>query len=562
VLAPEQIAVLRKSVEMGPQAPALHERLRNLQHVRGQAPECDEWIDQELLKHIDRINAGLQEAREQLQSLHDRQQRLTQPPWPVAVYRQLIADTRQAVVWHHGALRMVTVADEVDASRFRRGEDVLLNGELNLLIDRAPWGVSPVGETAEFVRRLDSERMIVRWRDEEIVVESGDSLADAGLREGDLVRWNRDTLMALEHIPRDVTRRHFVEQLKEVSETAVGGQRHALETIKSALLTSLVAPEKAARYGLNQRQSLLLVGPPGCGKTLMARVAASAIEQISGKKCYFAVVKPSEWENPYVGVTAANIRNSFEAFRKVAAEGKVVVVFLDELEAVGRMRGHYMGYHGDKHTAALLAELDGFAERGSVAVIAATNRKDLIDPALLERISDVEVHVPRPDWDAAREIFQVHLREDLPFHPNGSLANRTREEVIDVALSRLYGPNSSNELSTIKFRDGSQRSVSAAELMSGRLIQQICRGVCQRAFVRDVQSNEAGIQVLDVEDVVADVLQRLSSTLTAQNVRSYLADLPSDQDILSVQPIRRRVDRVHRLLRNDPWQTAITDREV
>ena len=550
MLVPDLAAKMRRVVEMGGEPPPLSKRVRLLREVRGAAPEATEYIDQELVKHIDRINQGLHEARENLEALHEQNQRLTRPPWPVAVFRQWIPDSQQALVMFNGGLRTATLAEEVDQNVFCRGDDVFLNSDLNLLVGRAPWGMSPVGETAEFVRTMDDHRIVLRWRDEEIVVETSSQIENVPLKEGDLVRWNRDTFLALEKVERNVTGRHFLDEVPDEPETAVGGQRSALESIKSALLTVLVAPDKALHYGLQRRQSLLLVGPPGCGKTLMCRVATAAIQRISGRKCFFAVVRPSEFENPYVGVTAANIRNCFEACRKLAEAGNDVVLILDEIESAARVRGHQMGYHGDKQTAALLAEIDGFADRGGVAIIALTNRKDLIDPALLERLSDVEVFVPRPDLAAAREVFHVHLSEDLPFSPNGELARDTRAEVIDVALSRIYGPNSENELSTVKFRDGSQRTVSANELMSGRLIEQICRSVRQRAFVRDVKYNEAGIRVPDIQEAVSDALHRLSTTLTLSNIRSYLADLPQDMDIVSVQPIARRIDRDYRLLVN------------
>ncbi len=551
MLHPDAVKKLVRAVEMGPEAPPLAERQKLLQELCAEAPEATAAIVHHLAAHIDRTNDGLHEARRNVEALHEENQRLTQPPWPMAVFGHSLADRQQVMVWYNGVRRVVTPAEDLDLETLGLGDDVFLNSDLNLLVGRAPWGNSCVGETAEYVRRIDERRIVLRSRDEEMVVETAAALRETALQEGDLIRWQRDIFLAVEKIDRSVTQRYFLDEVPDVRESAVGGQRRALEMIKAALLTVLVAPDIAAQYLLERRQSMLLVGPPGCGKTLMARVAASAIQRFSGRKCYFAVVKPAEWENPYVGVTQANIRAAFEAFKRMAEQGNDVVVFVDELESVGRTRGHVMGHHSDKSIAALLAELDGFVDRGRVAIIAATNRKDLIDPALLERLSDIEVHVPRPDFDAAKEIFRVHLSEELPFSPNGTAARETRNEIIDVALSRIYSPNGDNALSTVKFRDGSQRTISAGELMSGRLIEQICRLARQRAFLREVTRHERGIRVPDVEEAVADVIERLATTLSPQNVRSYLTNLPQDMDVVSVQPVERRVARPHRYLDQD-----------
>src|SRR5262249_42927821 len=178
------------------------------------------------------------------------------------------------------------------------------------------------------------------------------------------------------------------------------------------------------------------------------------LASISGVRCRFGVVKPAEWESPWVGETQANIRNCFKALRKAADDG-FAVLFLDEIEAVGRLRGSAVGEHSDKFLAALLAELDGFAKLTNVAIISATNRKDMVDPALLERLSDVEIDVKRPDMQAARAIFGIHLPETLPFNPNSKAASHTRTEMIEAAVTRLYSPNAAdNEISVLRFRDG------------------------------------------------------------------------------------------------------------
>jgi len=283
------------------------------------------------------------------------------------------------------------------------------------------------------------------------------------------------------------------------------------------------------------------------GKTLMARVAAAEVQHLSGMRCRFGVVKPGELESPWVGETQMNIRNCFKALRTAAADG-CAVLFLDEIESIGRIRGGAVAQHADKFLAALLAELDGFTQRAGVAIIAATNRKDLVDPALLERLSDVEITVRRPDMRSAKAIFEIHLPESLPYAASGSAASETRREIIEIAVSRLYSPNADNELCSIRFRDGKTRTVMARELVSGRLLEQICRAACHAAFLRDLRDSEPGLRTADIQDAVSDAMERIASTLSPRNAHAYLADLPQDVDVVSVERIVRKVPRPQRYL--------------
>src|SRR5262249_7781385 len=248
---------------------------------------------------------------------------------------------------------------------------------------RSPYGTPQCGETAFFEQLTADGRCVLRWRDEEVVVDPAGALDASGLKHGDQVRWDRTAWIAFEKIGASTGRQYLLEDVPTATRRQVGGQETTLETLLSALTAALVAPGTAALYGLGGRQTILMVGPPGCAKTLMARVGAAEVTRLGGRRCRFAVVKPAEWESPYVGETEANIRNCFRALRE-EADGSVVL-FLDEIESVGRTRGGMVSHHADRFLAALLAEIDGFAEHASIAIIAATNRKDLVDPALLER---------------------------------------------------------------------------------------------------------------------------------------------------------------------------------
>jgi SpoVK/Ycf46/Vps4 family AAA+-type ATPase len=329
----------------------------------------------------------------------------------------------------------------------------------------------------------------------------------------------------------------------------VGGQEENLDKLLTVLSAVLVAPDKAAEYGLTGRCSVLLTGPPGCGKTLMVRAVVSHIAKTTGRRAKFFVVKPAEWESSLVSVSERNVRDLFASLREAAKDGSLVVLFMDEVDCVGRHRGSFQGHYSDKTLNVLLAELDGFTWREGIAIVATTNRKDLIDGALLQRLSDQEVSVRPPDINGAKSIFSIHLSPTTPMSPNGDAAMLTRQEIIETALARIYSPNSRfAELCRIKFRDGKTRTVSARDFASGRLFAQICRGACLLAYEREIRTGQRGVQVCDMEEAVAAAMEKVSTALTIHSVRNQLPDLPTDVDVVGVERLVRKVTRPHRFL--------------
>ena len=368
-----------------------------------------------------------------------------------------------------------------------------------------------------------------------VKLENGDHVRGTG-RHGSPTRRSRGSGPAL-----------FLDEVPDARPEQVGGQRDTLDALLAALTTTLVAPETAKVYGLGGRCSILLVGPPGCGKTLMARVAAAEIARLTGRKCRFAVVKPSEWENPFVGVTQQNIRNCFRVVREAARDG-LAVLFLDEVESVGRVRGSAVGHHSDKFLAALLAELDGFSGRGEeVALISATNRRELVDPALLERISDVELLVKRPDMRGEADFRDPSSAKRCPFRPMATW-QPPRGGARRAAVSRLYSPNAENQLSVIKFRDGKTRTVTAGELMSGRTIEQISPRRRQAAFLREVRSKDRGLRVEDIDQAVADAIQRDSRPCSLPTMPTPTSRSAAGCRRCRGGTRRRRVTHTHRYL--------------
>jgi len=531
----------------GPGAPTLEQKVALVESLRGQSPEMSKDVSLTLLQRLEQLVKALETAKATNQKATEVLQKMSEPPWYVADFIGIV-DGRAMVVCNGRRSVVGLHPDRVKAGDLARGDQVLLSNQLNVLMDRSTEGPCPCGETASFVRLLADGRLVLRSRDDEVVVDPADRLDAHSLKEGDLVRWDREAWLAHETLgsPCD-GRKYLLNEVQEVTADQVGGQARGLRQLIEALTATLVDPALARRYGLTGRRSILMIGPPGCGKTLLARIAASEIARLSGKICRFGIVKPAEWENPYVGVTEQNIRNCFQALREAAQDG-LAVLLLDEVETIGRIRGGTANAHADRFLGALLAELDGFDGRGNVAIISASNRKDLMDPALLERLGETELVVGRPDRMGAKAIFNIHLSAGVPLNPNHSAASATRQEVIDTAVSLLYAPNAGNELCTLRFRDNTTRTVAARELVSGRLIQQVCHQACQQAFMREVGGGQPGLTVQDMRDAVASAIRKLSTVLSPRNVHTYLTDLSNDTDVVDVRPIERKVDRPHRYL--------------
>jgi proteasome-associated ATPase len=536
---------------LNPELPLEH-RQAQLKTLRSEGSELADFIDRSLLERLDQARNGLQEAQHCQANLRDMVDKVLATPWFSAVFIGPLAlgSAAKAIVHQGGARRVVQPAPDLKIESLHPGDQVFLNNELNLITGVSPEGPPQWGEIGMFARRTGKGGLVVNFRDEELVLQAAHSLARQDLELGELVRFDRSMWTAFDKVENAQTREFMLEDVPNLTRDMLGGCEISYETLLITLSALLVAPEMARRYRLTGRNSILLVGPPGCGKTHMTRIVVSEIGRLSGLRARFGVIKPAAWESPYVGATQKAIRDTFKTLRLAARDG-LAFLFLDELESFARTRGHFANIHSDKHLAALLAELDGFEDRKDIAIIAATNRKDLLDPALLARFA-VEVQVSRPDPSAAKAILNIHLPSSLPFSPNGQLAAGTRDELIESAVSLLYAPNADNAICRIRFRDGKERTIAARELISGRLFMQICESARLRAFVRELRGGEAGIRAADMEDAVVTAIQRLRSQLTPNNAHAHLADLPQDVDVVSVEPVIRKVANARRYLTLDP----------
>jgi SpoVK/Ycf46/Vps4 family AAA+-type ATPase len=335
-----------------------------------------------------------------------------------------------------------------------------------------------------------------------------------------------------------------VEEIAGLTRTDIAGLDPQVEQLLGTLALNLDF-SLAERYRLKGLTSILLHGPPGTGKTLLARVAASELQRSAQREIRWIHLKPSIWKSKYVGETERLIRETFEAIRQVsgnAGSRQHVVVFMDEAESFGRRRGTSETHsYVDDFTNVLLAELDGFSSLQNVSLVAATNRKDLIDPALRERIASIDVAVPRPKLAAARSILEVHLNPDDPWAEDGS-----RAEAIDAATALIF-VGESNRVCKITFNDSSSRTVEARELISGRVLAAIATNARRLAARREAASpgGSQGMEINDVIESTEEAIDSLRTCITRANAHAHIDDLKQDLGVVAVEPLHPKPRRTH-----------------
>ena len=552
---PELRAVLDRLAGIGVEPSSAAEQLSLVAQVRerwpDQVPTIDRWLVFEL-NELRRTLRDVQAAQTELRKLHDQ---LTSPPWYTGVFiRSIDGPSSRAVVTYLNTPRVVTLAEGIDAESLAMGDDVVLSHDLNLLLEKLTPSVKRMSEVGEFQYLLANGRLVLKVHDAEVVVTASAALDLSTLAQGDRVLWDSGLAMAFERLPRAAESGFFLAETPTTRFTDIGGLDEQIERLQQTVGLHLRHPELVARYGLQRASSVLLVGPPGTGKTMLARAFAQWLgEHSRSGRSTFMYIKPGALHSMWWGQSEANYREVFRVARAAGAAdpGLPVVMFFDEVDSIGATRSADASHQvSGRVLESLMTELDGLQARGNILVVAATNRREALDPALLRpgRLGDVILEVPRPRASGARAILERHLSPSAPYDGEGT-SDDARQAVIDTAVSQLFAPNAAGDLASIMFRDGSRRPVHARDLVSGAMLANIARAAAERACVRDAECGEAGIRRADVLDAVADELANAVAALVPHNCHTHIAGLPQDLHVVRVESLLGRSTRPHRYLR-------------
>jgi proteasome-associated ATPase len=495
----EEVTVLRRRLQDAPRrVRVLEERLLETKNKLSQAAVQNQ-----------KLTAALEETREQLALLREEVEKLTAPPNPFGVIMGLNADGTVDVFTSGRKLR-VNVEPTIEVKALEVGQDVLLNESFNVVDVRT---FSPGGEVATIKEILGDDRLIVIGRaDDERVVEIAAPLRGEFIRVGDHVRLDTRTGLVYEKLVRPEVEELVLEEVPDVTYEQIGGLGVQIEVIQDAIELPYIHKDRFQKYSLSPPKGVLLYGPPGCGKTLIAKAVANSLAKAVAAKegrddarSYFLNIKGPELLNKYVGETERQIRLIFQRAKEKSDEGVPVIVFFDEMDSLFRTRGS--GVSSDVESTIvpqLLSELDGVETLKNVIVIGASNREDLIDPAILRpgRL-DVKIRIERPDADAARAIFRIYLVPGLPYAETelaafGGDRQAMLDSMVDAIVSRMYDMSESNRFLEVTYANGDREVLYFKDFASGAMIENIVRRAKKDAIKREIAGEPEGLTSADV----------------------------------------------------------------
>jgi proteasome-associated ATPase len=462
----------------------------------------------------ERLVNALHEAKQQIELLKEEVDKLCAPPNNYGVFNRPNKDGTAEIVVDGRAMR-VNVHPNVDAFQFEEGQLVVLNEAFNIVEGS---GYTTRGEIATVVDVIGDNRAIVLGHtDDERVITLAEPLRHENLKVGDHILFDARTNYAFEKLPKSSVEEVVLEEIPDVSYEDIGGLGEQIGILRDSVELPYVHPEVFREHELSPPKGILLYGPPGCGKTLIAKAVANSlaksIERRTGRETtpYFLNVKGPELLNKYVGETEHKLREVFKKAREKASEDVPVVIFFDEMDSLFRMRGS--GISSDMEAtvvAQFLSEIDGVESLANVIVIGASNRQDLIDPAVLRpgRL-DLKIKVNRPDAEAAREIFSKYLTATLPLHESelakyGSDAQKVIDGMITETIRRMYETTEDNKFLEVTYAKGEREIFYFKDFASGAMIENIVARAKKKAVKRVIDHGERGIKLDDIIESVND----------------------------------------------------------
>jgi len=505
IAAEEEVAELRHRLHEAPQrVRVLEERLLE---VKGQLAQA--------LSHNEKLTYTLQQAKENIAALREEVDKLTQAPNAYGTFLQHNEDGT-VDVFASGRKMRVALHPAIDPESLERGNEVVLNESLNVVLSRT---FERSGEVVTIQDLLeDGERAVVVGRaDEERVAEISDGLKPTRLRAGDHVLMDPRTLLLLEKLPRPEIDEVVLEEVPDITYADIGGLDEQIEALTDAVELPYLHRELFAEHNLPAPKGILLYGPPGCGKTLIAKAVANSLAKKVGElkgnehiRSYFLNIKGPELLNKYVGETERQIRLVFQRAREKAEEGVPVIVFFDEMDSLFRTRG--TGISSDMESTIvpqLLAEIDGVEALRDVIVIGASNREDLIDPAILRpgRL-DVKIKIERPNELAAQQIFARYLTPDLPLSADdvselgGGDPEKAVQAMIERTVTEMYRADEDNRFLEVTYQNGDKEVLYFKDFASGAMIENIVRRAKKLAIKRTLSGEGRGIRMHDLAESI------------------------------------------------------------